>query len=382
MSLAGAYFKLVHENQLVYNQCWEDPLLDREALRLGPRDRLVAITSAGCNVLDYALLGSRVLAVDMNPRQNHLLELKLAGIRALGFDDFFDLFGRGASPRAHALYATLRPHLSLDARGFWDRHLRLFVPGLSRGGSFYYGGTSGLFAFAVQRYIDHVARARDIVERILASPTLDEQVDLYTHELRPRLLGKALLRLVGSTGVLSLLGVPAPQRSLVDAHQGGFAGFLKGCLDRVLSVCLLRDNYFWRVYLDGRYSRESCPEYLKPWNFARLKAGLVDNIQVRTATVTEALRKTGETFTAFILLDHMDWLCERPELLEEEWRSIFAAAAAGARVIFRSGAKDASFLPRGVRERLRFDEPRAVALHRRDRVGTYGSFHIAQLACA
>ena len=84
------------------------------ALDLCPDDRVLAITSAGCNVLDYALRGARVLAVDANPRQNHLLELKLAGIRTLAFEDFFALFGDGGTPRAREIYASLR-HLLTPA---------------------------------------------------------------------------------------------------------------------------------------------------------------------------------------------------------------------------------------------------------------------------
>jgi S-adenosylmethionine-diacylglycerol 3-amino-3-carboxypropyl transferase len=149
-----------------------------------------------------------------------------------------------------------------------------------------------------------------------------------------------------------------------------------------MSVALLRDNYFWSVYLTGHYRPESCPEYLKRESFAKLKAGLVDNVVTRTGTVTAVLARESRPFDAFILLDHMDWMAGAPRLLEEEWQQIFATAAPGARVIFRSGGSDAAFLPVRVAERLVFDRPRAEALHRQDRVGTYGSFHIAQVAFA
>lgn len=76
-------FRYVHGNHLVYNTCWEDPRLDREVMALGPTDEVVLITSAGCNALDYALDGpQRIHAVDLNHRQNALLELKLSGIRS------------------------------------------------------------------------------------------------------------------------------------------------------------------------------------------------------------------------------------------------------------------------------------------------------------
>ncbi|HWW95197.1 MAG TPA: BtaA family protein [Vicinamibacteria bacterium] len=373
-------FEAVSRNNLIYNQCWEDPAVDRQALALTPADRVLVITSAGCNALDYALLGARVLAVDQNPRQNHLLELKRAGIRALDFESFFALFGEGGSGRAREIYTALRPALPEPARGFWDWEIRLFEPERARGQSFYYGGTSGLVALVVQWYVEHVAKVWGVVERILAAETIEDQVGIYTSELRHRLFGANLLRLLGSPSVLALLGVPAPQRRMVHAASGGFAGFIYGCLDHVMSVSLLRQNYFYSVYLNGRYTRDSCPEYLKEANFARLKAGLVDRIETFTGTVTECLARQEEPVTAFVLLDHMDWMVPQPRLLEEEWAGIFAIAAPGARVIFRSGGPDARFLPTSILRRLAFARERAAALHRQDRVGTYGSFHIASFA--
>ena len=48
-------FDLLYSRNLIYNACWEDPAVDRQALDLGPTDRVLVITSAGCNALDYAL---------------------------------------------------------------------------------------------------------------------------------------------------------------------------------------------------------------------------------------------------------------------------------------------------------------------------------------
>jgi S-adenosylmethionine-diacylglycerol 3-amino-3-carboxypropyl transferase len=375
--LGRRLFEAVHGNHLVYNQCWEDPAVDRQALVLRPAERLLVITSAGCNALDYALLGARVLAVDVNPRQNHLLELKRAGIRALDFETFFQLFGQGGSANAREIYAALRPALEEPARRFWDGEIRLFEPARARGRSFYYGGTAGLVALVLRFYLERVARLREALERMFEAGSIAEQVSIYRAEVRRRLLGERFLGFVGSPGVMSLVGVPGPQRQMILESAGGFVGFLRGCLDHVMSVALLRDNYFWSVYLRGGYARESCPEYLKKEGFARLQGGLVENVSTFTGTVTGCLAKETEPFDAFVLLDHMDWLAREPRLLEEEWERIFAAAAPGARIIFRSGARDARFLPVSVLRRLRFERERAERLHREDRVGTYASFHIA-----
>ena len=53
--------------RLVYPQIWEDPIIDMEALRLGPGDRMIAIASGGCNVLSYLTADpAEIIAVDLN----------------------------------------------------------------------------------------------------------------------------------------------------------------------------------------------------------------------------------------------------------------------------------------------------------------------------
>ena len=51
----------------VYNQIWEDPDIDLEALALMPHHRLITIASGGCNILNYlAADPAEILAVDLN----------------------------------------------------------------------------------------------------------------------------------------------------------------------------------------------------------------------------------------------------------------------------------------------------------------------------
>src|SRR5215470_14237026 len=121
-------FGYVHGNNLVYNTCWEDPRLDRQALELSEHDRLLMITSAGCNALDYLLAGAgEIHCVDLNHRQNALLELKVACLRRLEYDDFFRMFGEGAWAQAPMAYRDLiRDELSPASRRYWDGHIDFF----------------------------------------------------------------------------------------------------------------------------------------------------------------------------------------------------------------------------------------------------------------
>ena len=179
-------FNTLYSRSLVYNTCWEDPAVDRQALQLGPRDRVLVITSAGCNALDYALQGpAQIDAVDANPRQTALLELKLAGIHKLGFDDFFALFGSGFHPHVRKLYSHhLRGELSGFARTFWDRHINWFC---SRHGSFYFHGLAGFVARGFRTYFRMRPELARQVGALFAAASLDEQRQIYDEQIAPEL---------------------------------------------------------------------------------------------------------------------------------------------------------------------------------------------------
>ena len=385
-------FGVLHSNNLLYNACWEDPALDRVALQLTPKDTVVVITSAGCNALDYALCGpQRIVAVDANPRQSALLELKIAGIKRLSFDDFFAVFGRGGTIDFPEMYTdVLRQELSPFAQQFWDRRQHWFLTkGWRR--TFYFHGLTGLAARLVHSWVGRDATLRDGIEALLVAPHLDAQREIYDRLVAPRLWTKGLEWVLGRRSTLSLLGVPyAQRRELAASHAGGAAGFIRSAVDTVFRDLPLRDNYFWQVYLTGEYTRGCCPEYLKHENFYRLKHDLIDRIEVVTDTVTRLLARDERPVSRFVLLDHMDWMSwYRPAELAEEWQQILHRATPGARVLFRSASPDPGWLqqvsvphngsPTRITDMLRFNKPLASALHARDRVHTYASFHIGDL---
>ena len=51
----------------VYNQIWEDPRVDLEALEIDGNSRVLTISSGGCNALNYLVqTPESVTAVDLN----------------------------------------------------------------------------------------------------------------------------------------------------------------------------------------------------------------------------------------------------------------------------------------------------------------------------
>ncbi len=389
--ISGRVFKFVHGNNLVYNTCWEDPRLDRIALQLTPTDNVVVITSAGCNSLDYALAGpNHVHAVDMNPRQNALLELKMAAARQLEYPDFFAMFGQGRLPKARQVYEQkLRGRISPWSQTYWDRYIKFFDNARK---PFYYRGTSGAFARLIRIYIDRFIRVRSQVNELLQAQTLEEQRAIYERDIRPKLWTRAMRFALNRDTTLSLVGVPPAQRRQVETqYEGGIVKFVQDCVDAVFGELPISDNYFWHVYITGHYTPNCCPEYLKETNFDLLRTSALDRVSVHTDSVQGFLEKHDGPISRFVLLDHMDWLSDRFfPLLEAEWQAIVQRAAPGTRILWRSGGLRTDFINRvqvsvngalrPISSMLSYNQELAEELHRKDRVHTYGSFYIADLA--
>jgi S-adenosylmethionine-diacylglycerol 3-amino-3-carboxypropyl transferase len=385
-------FDVIYSRSLVYNTSWEDPAVDRQALALGADDTVLVITSAGCNALDYALTGPRrVHAVDANPRQNALLELKLAGIRHLEFDDFFALFGDGGHPRFREIYHdALRRDLSPFARQFWDARQHWFGHADLRG-SFYYFGLSGIVARTFRLFFAAKPRLRQGLDELLDARTMDGQREVYDSKVAKALWTPYVSWALSRQLTMSMLGVPHPQRKEVERqHAGGIGGFVREAIEYVVYQLPIWTNYFWTLYLRGRYTRDNCPEYLRRDNFLALKAGGVDRIHHHTCTVTEFLHRTQERITKYVLLDHMDWMSSyQPRALVEEWNAILERAAPAARVILRSAHADPDYLRtvnvgegssrRRLTDAIHFHPELARELSRADRVHTYAGFHIADV---
>jgi len=373
-------FRAVHSHCLIYNVCWEDPRIDRQILELKDDSKVVVLTSAGCNTLDYLLDSpAEIHAVDINPRQNALLHLKLALIERGSFDDLFKMFGVGSHQAFRDIYAALKHKLPPYAQTFWDNKIQYF-DGDSKKRSFYYHGTSGVIAWILSRYfLRSNSKIRPYLFDLLDAQTLAEQRRIY-YKIEPMLWSGFSTWLVKQPMTLAMVGVPSPQTRLIsEQYPGGVKGYVTDKLKHVLTEVLIKDNYFWRVYMTGSYTQNCCPNYLKSENFEKLQVN-VHKVHTYNSSVSGFLNENPGTYSHFVLLDHQDWLAWRqPEALQEEWRLILENSQPGSKILMRSASKELGFLPDLAKSSLRFFPELTDALHKQDRVGTYGSLHLAEV---
>ncbi|PKI85240.1 hypothetical protein MVES1_000948 [Malassezia vespertilionis] len=293
----------------IYGFTWEDPKVDIEFLDMGPQDSILCITSAGDNALHYACTARphRIHAVDMNPCQGHLLELKLACIASLDYDTFWNMFGHGKIDNfPDLLDGVISPYLSSHAYQFWRMNNSSFDR------AFYFRGYSG-HALRLAKIAFRLMGVRKDVDRMCTTDTLEEQKKMWDTKVRKTIINETLIRLFLSNPAFlwNALGVPVNQINIFK-EEGSVQQFAIDTLDPIPSRALLsNDNYHYRLCLMGNYTKESCPLYLKKKAFEQLKAdnsAALDSFRLHTDSIVNVLRGLQDhSLTRAILMDHMDW---------------------------------------------------------------------------
>jgi betaine lipid synthase len=384
----------------IYGFTWEDPYVDMQHLELTKDDSILCITSAGDNALHYAIAAEpqRIHCVDMNACQGHLLELKLACIAALDYDEFWSLFGEGKNTKFRELLESkISPYLSSHAYQFWRLNNNYFDK------AFYFRGYTG-HALRLAKVAFFLAGVRKHVDAFCNASTVEEQQMIWVKHLRSTLINKKMIRLVLSNPAFlwNALGVPMNQYNCFRDEGVSVEQYAIDTLDTMPSRALIRsENYHYKLCLQGKYSKESCPLYLKKEGFEKLKADsarLLDVFRLHTNSIVNVLRGfQDDSLTRAITMDHMDWYDPVPDSkpaptleaarvdsdksisdLDREIIELARVIAKGGSVFWRSAAKEPWYNQRF--EKMGFA---VEAIHVRqtekniDNVGMYASFYKA-----
>lgn len=363
---------------LVYNQIWEDPHVDLQALELDEKSRVLTISSGGCNALNYLLAGPEdICAVDLNRYHIFLLRLKAAALRALpSYEDFFNFFGTGKHPNnGRNYFRHVRGELNAETRDFWDQKIGYFASG-----GLYNNSRNGYFLRFFHTFSRLIGCRPDMV---LTAETFSEQSALFEKHIMP-FFDSRVIRGIGKLPVTMFgLGIPPQQYDELKRDLENGRTVIDVYRERVRRLACdfpINENYFaWQAF-DRRYDTESrfaVPEYLKAENYARLR-NRIDRLTTEVGSVTETIRHSPRrSFNRFVFLDAQDWMSA--EALTGLWSEITANAVAGSRIIFRTAGSASPVdrrLPAELRRRFTYERERSADLFRQDRASIYGGFHL------
>ena len=376
----------------VYNQIWEDPVVDIEALEIHGDSRILTISSGGCNALNYLIESPQtVTAVDLNRHHIHLLNLKLAALKHLpGFDDFFEFFGNGHGPRTGSNYIRhIRPQLDKDTRDFWESNSLL--------GSLLYGDRisffrdSGLYDHSRNGYFLKFFQAFARIsgcktDEVLNAETEEQQSELYRRHVDP-FFDSPVIKAIGKLPVTMFgLGIPPQQYKELIKETNGDKSIIDVYRERVRRLACdfpIDENYFaWQAFA-RKYDtehRKAIPDYLKKGNFEILRSN-AERLVAKVGSATDEIRNSEPgAFNRFVFLDAQDWM--NAAQMTELWKAIAEKAPTGSRIIFRTAGAASPLdenLPAKLLSKFRYESETSERLYLRDRSSIYGGFHLYTL---
>jgi S-adenosylmethionine:diacylglycerol 3-amino-3-carboxypropyl transferase len=304
---------------LLFAQSYEDPEIDRRALQIRPEHTVLCITSGGCSALALVLdAPARVIALDMNPTQNAMLQLKIGGIRGLTYEEYLELMGVSASERRLELYNQI------SGIPFWDAHPKLIEHGALHAGRFeqYLGYFRRLLRLCQgQHRIEQLVMPRDRAGR-----------ERFYNEVWDTPQWRALFRVFFSRTVLGHLGLDPKFFTYVTGEQTFGEMFLRRVRHALVELPV-HENYFVEYILFGTYRRRF-PPYLKRDNFAKLRK-LVDRVEVVTDEIGHFLSSLPDnTLDRINFSNIFEWidLADCEHLLRDTVR----VCRPGARITYRN----------------------------------------------
>ncbi|HEX5280990.1 MAG TPA: DUF3419 family protein [Micropepsaceae bacterium] len=368
----------------VYNQVWEDPVVDLEALRLNSSHRLITIASGGCNVLNYLTADpARVIAVDLNPNHVALTRLKLQALEYLpDYESFFRFFGNARDKNNRSAFDEfLAQRLDPATRQYWEkriplrgRRINMFARNLYRYGLLgrFIGILHALAKLNGKRLADMLT-ARDIGEqRLIFDRTI---APLFDNRL-VRFLSRMPVSFYG-------LGIPPAQYDelVASAADGNPITTLRARVERLACDFPIAENYFaWQAFSRGYdlQHRTAVPPYLRLENYDAIRSRS-GRVEVHHASMTDFLaQQPAGSLHRFVLLDAQDWMTQTQ--IASLWTEITRTASAqDARVIFRTAGLESPLarkLPESLLAGWNYLSEESRNLHARDRSSIYGGFHV------
>ncbi|MBC2838995.1 DUF3419 family protein [Robiginitalea sp. SC105] len=317
----------VQLSKLVFTQSWEDPLCDHRALEIRKGDTVVAITSGGCNILGFLLFDpGKIFCLDINPAQSYLLELKIAAMRVLTFDEFQCFSGLTSGFDRMTLFAKVVEQLGPGATSFWASRTAIIENG------FIMQGRYDRFVKFAGRVLK-VLQGKDRINRLMEKKSEGEQHKFYD-EVWDTWQYRAIYKLLFNKHVLARKGLSADYFHFDDGSASFAESFYRRARNAFRNLPI-EGNYFLSLYVTGSYADpHQVPDYLKQEYFEIIRSRL-DRLNILTTDAQSWLDNQGmEQIDCFALSN----ICEL--MSEDETNRLFEAvgriASHRARVIFRN----------------------------------------------
>lgn len=263
-----------------YSSCNEDTRSELKALKIGEKDIVLAVTGSGARCLDLLVARpKKIISIDMNPLQNHLLELKMAAIGNLSYDEYLGFLGVRKNPHRISLYWRIRRDLSSESMAYWDRQSSAIRKGII------YQGRWERYFKSLSLIVRLFRRKR--LKKLFSFTDIAEQAAFCRSSWNTEGWRKFILFVCRRFFWRYIYQDPGFYRYVPEDFPVG--SYIYGCLSRTLERFLARENHFFSLLVHNKYIHEnSLPLHLQERYFPLLKA-YIGRIEVVTDSLQHFL---------------------------------------------------------------------------------------------
>lgn len=310
---------------LNYSSINEDSASEIRALQIQPTDRVLCISGSGARPLDLLTeQPASIVAIDFNPCQNFLLELKIASIRALEYQEYLEFMGMRTSDRRKEIFHELRNLLSEEARTYWDQSQSVIEKGVLYSGNWerYFRKLTWILKSVRPRLMHRLFQCADVPEQIILWQKKWNDLSWYL-----------FLRVISARFIWRYaFGDPGFYR-FVPADFSIYS-YLNQKLSAAAANFLFRQSPFTMLLFTGKFvESQTLPLHLQQTHFQKIKSSL-GKVQIVTESLGQFLNQSKKNcFEKYSLSDFSSYtnLQEYAGI----WREILRTAAPGARVCER-----------------------------------------------
>ena len=293
--------EVLSQSLIRYSQVWEDEDTLKEALSITTQDKVLSIGSAGCNSMALLLAGAKkVVAVDLNPAQIALIQLKKTAIQHCSLHEYRALMGVDSPSNALEIYQKIRANLPSAAQNFWDEQHSLISIGI-----IHTGKLDKYFRVFQQKVIQKIVPPQVLEDYLLSEELSQQEVFFNKYFCHPTFV--ETFKKYTSQEMIASSGRDPQQFAFVTQKDIGSYFY-----ERFRFVCTqipARNSYYLHYLLSGSYQHIAPPQYREE-QFTSLKDRIQD-LEIRHEGLLETISAYPQGyFTKANLSDLFEYLSE------------------------------------------------------------------------
>ena len=350
----------VRHDYIRYANCWEDADILLGGLDITTGDKVLSIGSAGDNSFSMLAYDPKlVVAVDINPVQLNLIELKKAAISKLNHADFLRFLGFKPSTDRWGYFLKVKEELSPELAEYWsERRIEI------ENGIIYQGKFEKYFILFHKKILPLI-HTKERIKKLFEEKSAIEQEQFFNkkwNNLRWRLLFKVFF----SKFVMGRFGRDPKFLKEVEVTV---SDFILSQAKQHLSSVKCQHNYFLQFILTGTFNTQ-IPHYAREANYEKIRSR-IDRITIYNGLAEEAF-KEYEGFNKFNLSNIFEYMDT----------GLFKTVSDNLVVNGSPGAKYAYWnlmVPRymsKISDDLISDEELSLELDKKDKGFFYGKFNV------